>query len=166
MVRSETNHKKLFGANVFIKPLEHFNALFCFGVSIMQPLKFIIVGIFNTLLTFLIYFACYSILSINYFVSLIISYFIGVLNSYLWNSKWTFEKKALRAVEFSKFITVYIAAFLINAIMLRFLIVYDFKNMLAQGLALFIATLFSFCGHKYWSLRKNEKVKKSTILYS
>ncbi len=57
-----------------------------------QFIKFSAVGMTNTLVDFVVY----SILThfgLNYILSQVISYSAGILNSYIWNSLWTFKKE-------------------------------------------------------------------------
>jgi putative flippase GtrA len=82
-----------------------------------------------------------------------------VLNSYIWNSKWTFQKNKLSCKRLSKFILVYISTFIINLLVLvptvEFL---KINALLSQGFALIVATIVSFLGHKHWSFKDDEEL--------
>lgn len=55
-------------------------------------IKFALVGVVNTLIDFAVY-ALLTTIGVNYILAQWISYSAGILNSYVMNRKWTFEKK-------------------------------------------------------------------------
>lgn len=58
-------------------------------------IKFALVGVVNTLIDFAVY-ALLTTIGVNYILAQWISYSAGILNSYVMNRKWTFEKKEKR----------------------------------------------------------------------
>lgn len=60
----------------------YFNAVF---------LRFIVVGVFNTLLNYIIFYACFSELGMHYAAAGIIGFFSGAISGYLFNRLWTFK---------------------------------------------------------------------------
>ncbi|MBQ6234976.1 MAG: GtrA family protein [Clostridia bacterium] len=74
--------------------------------SFVQLLKFILIGASNTLLDLVVTFALNAIFGI-YYLAKIIGYACGILNSYIWNSRWTFREERRRdAREIIMFIAV------------------------------------------------------------
>jgi putative flippase GtrA len=74
--------------------------------SIVQLLKFVLIGASNTILDLLVTFALNAIFGI-YYLAKIIGYACGIANSYFWNSRWTFREERKRdAREFVSFIAV------------------------------------------------------------
>jgi len=123
----------------------------------IQSIKFATTGIINTLVSFIIYCLCFSVFKFNYIVSLIFAYFFGVLNSYLWNSKWTFQAKGFNQREFIKFILVYISTFILNLLILDIEInIMRMNELASQGIALIIAAFVSFISYKYWVFREKQ----------
>ncbi|WP_375347043.1 GtrA family protein [Priestia megaterium] len=55
-------------------------------------IKFALVGVLNTLIDFVVY-ALLTTIGVNYILAQWISYSAGILNSYVMNRKWTFERK-------------------------------------------------------------------------
>ncbi|WP_258198212.1 GtrA family protein [Priestia megaterium] len=55
-------------------------------------IKFALVGVVNTLIDFVVY-ALLTTIGVNYILAQWISYSVGILNSYVMNRKWTFERK-------------------------------------------------------------------------
>lgn len=74
--------------------------------SFVQLLKFVLIGASNTLIDLLVTFALNAIFGI-YYLAKIIGYACGIINSYFWNSRWTFREERRRdAREIITFIAV------------------------------------------------------------
>ncbi len=74
--------------------------------SFVQLLKFVLIGASNTLIDLIVTFALNAIFGL-YFLAKIIGYACGILNSYFWNSRWTFREERRRdAREIVLFIAV------------------------------------------------------------
>lgn len=63
--------------------------------SIVQLLKFGLIGVSNTLIDFLVASALNAIFGV-YYIAKIIGYACGIANSYFWNSRWTFREERKR----------------------------------------------------------------------
>jgi len=89
-----------------------------------QFLKFGIVGLSNTVISYIIY-SILVYVKLHYLFASIISFFISVLNSFFWNSKYVFKKNddQKRNVIYS-LIKTYIS--------------YGFTGLLLQNLLLFV----------------------------
>ncbi|MDD2960892.1 MAG: GtrA family protein [Muribaculaceae bacterium] len=57
----------------------------------VQLIKYGLVGISNSLLTFIVIYICFDLLSINIYVSDVIGYIVGLINSFVWNKQWVFK---------------------------------------------------------------------------
>ncbi|WP_419886830.1 GtrA family protein [Paenibacillus sp. B-A-8] len=120
-----------------------------------QSLRFIIVGILNTIVGFTVYALYLKYINNNYLQALILSNIIGIIHSYIWNNNWTFTVKKFSMKSAMKFTSIYLFSFLINLLFLRILVDHmGMDKLLAQGISLFFTTLISFFGHKYWSFAK------------
>ena len=72
----------------------------------LQLLKFILIGASNTIIDLIVTFALNAIFGI-YYLAKVIGYACGILNSYIWNSRWTFREERRRdAREIVSFIAV------------------------------------------------------------
>ena len=59
--------------------------------TILQFVKYGLVGVMNTLITLIVIFLCKSIIGVNPMASNAIGYVAGLINSFLWNKKWVFK---------------------------------------------------------------------------
>lgn len=122
-----------------------------------QSIKFIIVGVLNTIVGFITYAVYIQFIHNNYLQALIFSHIVGVAHSYLWNNKWTFQQKKYNARSAMKFMSVYVVTFFVNLFLLAILVdTIEMNKLVAQAIALFLTTLVSFFGHKYWSFKTSK----------
>lgn len=74
--------------------------------SVLQLIKFVLIGVSNTLLDLLVTFALNAVFGI-YYLAKIVGYACGIANSYFWNSRWTFREERRRDLkEIVLFVTV------------------------------------------------------------
>ncbi len=64
----------------------------------IQFLKFVLIGVMNTLIDLGIYTLLTAVIGVPLIPANIVSYTCGVLNSYFWNSRWTFKQTQKRTV--------------------------------------------------------------------
>jgi putative flippase GtrA len=128
------------------------NELFAkYGKGITHFLKFNLVGLVNTGITILVY-NVLLLLKINQVVAYPISYFSGLLNSYLMNKFWTFgNKKSFHPAEAGKFIIVNLIAYGGGQLFLYFNEHYfHMSPSIGQLLTLIYSIPVNFVGSKYW----------------
>ena len=63
--------------------------------SFLQLVKFVLIGVSNTLIDLLVSFALNAIFGV-YYLAKIVGYACGIANSYFWNSRWTFREERKR----------------------------------------------------------------------
>lgn len=123
--------------------------------TFLQLNRFILVGVLNTVITITIFLFLTNFVKLDYRLSNSIGYIIGVINSFIWNKKWTFKTKNSLKSEFLKFIVVFIISYFIN-----FLIVIYFKEHLrfnkniSQMIGIIFYTLSFFIGSKIFVFKK------------
>jgi len=118
-----------------------------------QISRFVAVGILNTIVGVGFYFILLD-LNIYYLLSSIIAHMIGVMNSFIWNKKWTFRSNGNLLREFLKFNSVYVVTFFVNLLLLAlFVEKFGFNPKISGVLSLGFSAMISFFGHKYWSFK-------------
>ncbi len=132
-----------------------------------QFLKFVLVGFLNTA----IYFGALNLFMVIfniqkgtiYSIFIAISFVLSVINSYVLNKRWTFQKgNKFRSSEFSKFLVVSSISFFINVGTASFLnnylgpqfgiSSYFWANISAVAASIF-TTFINFFGYKYLVFR-------------
>ncbi|WP_377863725.1 GtrA family protein [Bacillus sp. R86525] len=119
-------------------------------------LKFSLVGIFNTLITIISYFILVK-LGMNYLVANILSYLIGVANSYYWNKNWVFQSSGKSLLIFTKFLTVNLIVLAFNTLSLFILVdKFSINEFIAQIFAISIGMIINFSLNKIWTFSQTE----------
>lgn len=70
----------------------------------VQFVKYCLVGVLNTLVTFGVIYLCKSFFGLNLYVSNALGYICGVINSFLCNKSWVFRSKGGYGREAVKFL--------------------------------------------------------------
>ncbi|EOP62291.1 MULTISPECIES: GtrA family protein [Bacillus] len=119
-------------------------------------LKFGLVGIFNTLITIISYIILVKF-GMNYLIANIISYLIGVANSYYWNKNWVFRSNGKNLSIFLKFLIVNLIVLAFNTFSLFILV--DkllYNEFIAQIFAIGIGMMINFFLNKIWTFNQSE----------
>ncbi|MGG1514058.1 GtrA family protein [Paenibacillus oryzisoli] len=123
-----------------------------------QIVKFIIVGVINTGVGFLSYILLLKFTTLHYLFALVLAHIIGVLNSYLLNSNWTFQAGSHNFKTIVKFCATYAITLLFNLALLPIFVRYISGNkVFSQLLVIIITTVISFISQKYWAFHKKKK---------
>lgn len=119
----------------------------------VQLIKFSLVGVLNTALSFCIY-TLLIFLGVNYLVSNIIAYCTGTVNSYLWNKGWVFKSKKSHSEIFYKFIGVNLITMFFNSLLLfLFVTTMGLNKLISQIMATFLGILTNFLLNKLWTFK-------------
>lgn len=139
-----------------------------YGKSLVQFVKFGIVGASNTLISLAVTYLCLGIaylvtgktstLSLN--IGTLLGYVIGVLNSYFWNNKYVFknkqessEKKAL-----VKTFVCYGATFIISTLLMNVLVMYcSVPEAIAPIPRLIMTVPLNFIANKLWAFKDTDR---------
>ena len=118
--------------------------------SFFQLIKFGMVGVMNTLVDFIVY-QVLVYFGLHYAAAQCISYSCGLLNSYFFNSRWTFkETKKYTKQEFARFILVNLISLGISVLLLR--LCYEVLGITSDLVAKLIVTalvmVINFIGNK------------------
>lgn len=115
--------------------------------------RFLIVGIMNTAVGYGSY-ALFIFLHMPLNLAYVLSTVIGVANSYILNKFFTFRSKKKSFWELVRFILVYTVSFFIGYIFLPFLVNDLHMNKYLAGICnIFVTTVISFFGHRFFSFR-------------
>lgn len=126
--------------------------------------RFCMVGIANTAVDFSVFFLLHS-LGVAYFIAQIISYSAGILNSYIFNRKWTFTLSGtIQLREFFRFITINGLSLMISTGTLYFLYDLNHINILVSK---FAATgggvLVNYFGCCLWVFSQKKVLKNDIV---
>ena len=125
--------------------------------SIVQFLKFGFVGALNVIISLSVYWLCYYVFSIHYQLANAIGFFVSVVNSYIWNSRFVFHKQDSNAIgrqmkTFVKTLTCYGITYLASAFLLNLWVVsLNVSPGFAPIINIVITTPLNFLMNKFWA---------------
>lgn len=130
---------------VYIKSKTFLNQLF----------RYSIVGVLNTILGLSAIYLLYNFFHFDYIVSNIGGYFVGLVNGFIWNKKWTFESSKHFSKEIVPFLIVFGISYAVNLVII-ILMVETFKidPNIAQILGIAAYSSTNFLVNKYWTFSK------------
>jgi putative flippase GtrA len=121
----------------------------------LQLVRFAIVGASGFAINLVVYSFFVKTVGIEYLVAEAGAWIIAGVNNFFWNRHWTFKAREGQIHgQALRFLLVSLAALGINELLLRALVEGGgFDKVVAEALALAVATPFNFLGNKLWSFR-------------
>ena len=119
-----------------------------------QVIKFGLVGVANTLFTFVLIFLLEKLMGFSYLIVNPISYLLPTISSFYLNKKWTFKSEGEVKKEGVLFFAVIGAAWLVQYGLL-YLVVEKFQidALIAQVIGMVMFTGMNFLGQKFITFR-------------
>lgn len=126
-------------------------------------MKFVMVGIVNTLIGTTIMFGFYNVFNLNYWISSASNYIIGSLVSYLLNKNFTFRFKEKGYYSLLRFIinilTCYLLAYGIAKPIMHW-ILSDFNKTIQENLSMLLGmclfVVFNYLGQRFFTFKDNK----------
>ena len=123
-----------------------------YSISV-EFIKFAMVGVSNTVIGYGMYYILLY-LKFHYLPALVISFLLGLMNSYFWNKYWVFTSEQHFKRELPRFVVVYALTLALNAALLPvFVEVLKIDPRIAQLFFLLFLPILTFLGLKYWGFR-------------
>lgn len=122
----------------------------------LEAIRFLLVGGANFVLTFVVFFALFKILHINYLVALSGSWATGMLFSYALNFTWVFrpEERLQFKARLAKYFLANLVSLLLNLLTLHWLVgLTGYDPFWVQCALIPLIVVFNFSTAKFWSLR-------------
>jgi putative flippase GtrA len=120
----------------------------------VQFVKFGIVGVSNTLLTFIVYTILLKGFDVWYLAASAIGFIVGATNGFLLNRRWTFREHVGDAMTPVRWAIVQSTGLAIN-IGLLYLFVHEagLDELVAQALTIGVVTITTFFANRAWTFR-------------
>ena len=116
-------------------------------------MKFGIVGISNTIVSLVVYYALVW-LNCNYLVANFFAWVISVYNAFFWNNRYVFQNNARWWVTLSKTYISYGMSFLLGMCLLYFLVEYaGCSELVAPVITLLVTIPMNFILNKFWTFK-------------
>ena len=121
---------------------------------LIQFVKFGIVGVSNTLLTFVVYTLLLKVFGVWYLAASAIGFAVGTINSFLLNRRWTFRGHVGDALTPVRWTIVQGCGLGVNEALL-YVFVHDARvdKLLSQAFATAVVTITTFLANRAWTFR-------------
>ena len=120
------------------------------------PLRFLAVGVLNTLLGLLAIYLCKWLLGLGDVLANFCGYVIGLSFSFVVNRSWTFRHSGAVLPALVRFLAVFAVAYALNlATVLLAIHAFEVNAYLAHAIGVVPYTLFFFLGSRYYAFRAN-----------
>jgi putative flippase GtrA len=123
-------------------------------VVLVQFVKFGIVGISNTLITFIVFTVLLKVFGVWYIAASAIGFIVGATNGFLLNRRWTFADHVGDSLTPVRWGIVQSTGLGLN-LGLLYLLVHDagLDELVAQALATIVVTITTFLVNRAWTFR-------------
>lgn len=121
-----------------------------------EAAKFTLVGAANFVLTFLVFTSMLKMMEVNYLLSLMAAWIVGMFFSYILNFTWVFkpEQKIQFKARFFRFFLASALSIAFNVAALRYFVVHTgFDPFYVQMALVPCIVMFNFVTAKFWSLK-------------
>jgi len=124
---------------------------------LVQFVKFGIVGVSNTALTFIIYTILLKVFGVWYLAASAIGFIVGATNGFLLNRRWTFAEHVGDSLTPVRWGVVQGCGLVLDEVLL-FVLVHQagLDKLLAQALATVVVTVSTFFANRAWTFRVHE----------
>jgi putative flippase GtrA len=121
----------------------------------IEATKFTLVGAANFALTFIVFTGMLKVLAVNYLLSLVAAWIVGMLFSYVLNFVWVFkpEQKIQFRSRFARFFLASMLSISLNMLVLNYIVEHTlFDPFYVQMTLIPLIVVFNFSTAKFWSL--------------
>jgi putative flippase GtrA len=118
-------------------------------------LKFLTVGVINTLLSLLVIFGLKYFYLMSDFYANLIGYIVGLICSFVLNRKWTFNHSGDLFNTILKFLLVFILAYSANIIFVLALIKINVNSYFSHIMGIPLYTIIFYLGSKFVVFKSN-----------
>jgi putative flippase GtrA len=126
---------------------------------VVQFVKFGIVGVSNTLLTFIVYTVLLKGFDVWYLAASAVGFIVGATNGFLLNRRWTFREHVGDSLTPVRWAIVQSTGLAIN-IGLLYVFVHEagLDALLAQAMTICVVTVTTFFANRAWTFRVHHEV--------
>jgi putative flippase GtrA len=118
-----------------------------------QLIRYIVVGLASNLLCYLVYLGL-TRLGMNPKLAMTVLYGVGVLQTFFFNKRWTFEHGGAQRDVFYRYCAAYSFGYLLNLAVLYVLVdLQGYPHQIIQGLMILVLAMMLFLAQKFWVFR-------------
>lgn len=118
-----------------------------------QLIRYAVVGLMSNLLCYFVYLGL-TRLGMDPKLAMSILYFVGVLQTFVFNRNWTFKHSGAQRAVFSRYCAAYAGGYVLNlSVLYVFVDLYGYPHQAIQGMMILILAAMLFVAQKFWVFR-------------
>ena len=122
----------------------------------LQGIRFGIVGLTSNVVLYLFYLLL-TAFGMGHKTAMSLLFAVGILQTFVFNKRWTFGHQGLLRSTFSKYVSIYSLAYILNFCALMVFVDYmGFPHQIVQGVMILCLALILFLLQRYWVFRTPE----------
>ena len=128
--------------------------------ELIKAAKFAVVGIANTLIDYGVFALLAQLLSVNVFLSQVISYSCGILNSYIFNRSWTFQSQSrFFSPALVRFLVLNLCMLALSTGLLALFLQFGLSKLVAKGCTVVVTMAVGFVVNCLWVFRPQNRTE-------
>ena len=128
--------------------------------ELIKAAKFAVVGVANTLIDYGVFALLAQLLSVNVFLSQVISYSCGIINSYIWNRSWTFQSQSkFFGPALVRFLVLNLSMLALSTGLLAFFLQFGLSKLVAKGCTVVVTMAIGFVVNRLWVFGSGKQTK-------
>ena len=128
--------------------------------ELIKAAKFAVVGIANTLIDYGVFALLAQLLSVNVFLSQVISYSCGILNSYIFNRSWTFQSQSrFFSPALVRFLVLNLCMLALSTGILALFLQIGLSKLVAKGCTVVVTMAVGFVVNRLWVFRPQNRTE-------
>lgn len=117
--------------------------------------RFLAVGVLNTLVGLGVIYLCKWLLGMGDVAANVIGYVVGLVNSFAWNRRWTFNHSGAVLPAVLRFLLVFVTAYLLNlATVMTAIHGFGINSYVAHAIGILPYTAFFYLGSRWFVFRR------------
>lgn len=126
--------------------------------GVRQFIKFGIVGASSTVIDWNIFYFFNYVFGIYYLTAKVLSFSVAVINSFIWNRRWTFRSIDPNSKkEFTKFLIVALVGLSLNALIMYLAVsIFHTRKIVGLACATGIVTSWNFLINKFYTFKHSQ----------
>ena len=124
-----------------------------FGSLSGEMIRFCVVGFFSNSLLYLFY-LFFTFMGVGYKTAMTLIFVVGVLQTFLFNKRWTFGCEDVVCSSFTRYALAYVFAYVLDLMALFFFSdCLGYEHQIVQGVMIFFVAIILFVLQKFWVFR-------------
>ncbi|MBM2820660.1 MAG: hypothetical protein HW405_420 [Candidatus Berkelbacteria bacterium] len=126
--------------------------------GVRQFVKFALVGVSSTAIDWGIYLILTRFIGVYYLMAKVLSFAISMINSYIWNRRWTFKSNdPAKLREFIKFLTIALVGVVLNTFIMYMIVdLVHLGDLYGLVFASAIVMFWNFLANKFYTFKESQ----------